>query len=176
MAEDWLLTTWTHAGLVLLSAGIIYATVIALNRLNGLRSFAKMSSFDFAMTIAVGTLLASALAASDPPVARAMVGLGALFGLQYGVAQLRMLSPRFKQAVDNRPLLLMRDGEMLVENMRRARISETDLWSQLRSANVMQPAHVSAVVLETTGDVSVLHRAGSDVPFDPRLLTGVRDG
>lgn len=173
MIDAWLSTSWERAALVLLGAVIIYSTVIALNRLVGLRSFAKMSAFDFAMTVAVGTLLASALVTEDPPVLQAMVGLVALFALQFLVARLRLDWGLFKRTVDNDPLLLMRDGEMLRDNMRRARVSEMDLWSQLRAANVTRPEAVFAVVLETTGDVSVLHGPDREA-FDDRLLTGVR--
>jgi len=57
MLEQWMLTTWPKVGLVFLSAAGIYAAVIACTRISGLRSFSKMSSFDFAMTIGIGTLL-----------------------------------------------------------------------------------------------------------------------
>ncbi len=174
MTRDWLLTTWEAVALVLVSAVAIYATVIVLTRLNGLRSFAKMSAFDFAMTIAVGTLISSTLATGSPPLLQAIVALAALFGLQFGVARLRIGSSRFKATVDNSPILLMRGGEMLRENMSAARITEGDLWGQLRAANVLDPREVRAVVLETTGDVSVLHTADDTAHLDARVLTGVR--
>lgn len=174
MLEEWLLTSWEAAGLVLLTAPAIYLTTIALTRLNGLRSFAKMSAFDFAMTIAIGTLLSSTLATGRPPLLQGMLALAALFAMQHGVARLRIASPRFRSGVDNRPLLLMRDGEPQFANLRRARVSEADLWGQLRAANVLDPTHVRAVVLETTGDVSVLHSTDDARHLDARLLTGVR--
>ena len=73
--------------------------------------------------------------------------------------------------VDNTPLLLMHDGQVLHEHMRDARISERDLQAKLRQAGVTRPEQVLAVVLETTGDVSVLQ---GDGPVDPSLLEGVR--
>jgi uncharacterized membrane protein YcaP (DUF421 family) len=174
MIGEWMLTTWARTALVVLGAVIVYATVIALNRLNGLRSFAKMSAFDFAMTVAVGSLMASTLAMNDPPVLQGVVGLATLFGLQYTVARLRISSGWLHSTVDNEPLLLMLGGTMLRANMRQARISEADLWSELRLANVARPEDVFAVVLETTGDVSVLHGGGRSESLDERLLTGVR--
>lgn len=171
MVREWVFTSWTDVGLVVLSAPAVYAAVIVLTRVNGLRSFAKMSAFDFATTVAVGTLLSSAIATRTPPLLQALAALVMLFAMQYLVARLRLRSSAFRGAVDNAPLLLMRNGEMLRDNMHSARITEVDLRSHLRAANVLGLSDVRAVVLETTGDVNVLRGAG---PLDERLLEGVR--
>ena len=173
-ADDWLLTTWADAAMVLVSALGIFVATIVLTRLNGLRSFAKMSAFDFATTVAMGTVLASTLATQDPPLLQGFVSLISLFLLQQGVARLRRGSTFFRRAVDNRPLLLMRDGEFLPENMQRARMTAEDVWGQLRQANVLSVRHVRAVVLESTGDVSVLHSSDGGAAVDDAILDGVR--
>ena len=175
MLADWLLTGWREAALALLSAPLVYAAVIAVTRLNGLRSFAQMSAFDFATTVAVGTLLSSSIATGQPSVLQALVVLAALFTLQNTVARLRVRWRWFSDSVDNRPLLLARDGRLLRANMAAGRITEADLWAQLRHARVMHLSDVAAVVLETTGTISVLHDPAARGPLDERLLFGVRD-
>jgi uncharacterized membrane protein YcaP (DUF421 family) len=72
----------------------------------------------------------------------------------------------------NDPLLLMEDGEFLEENMRDAHITHDELYAKLREANVTHLSQVRAVVLETTGDMNVLH--GEELQRD--LLTGVSQG
>ncbi len=74
--------------------------------------------------------------------------------------------------IDNRPLLLMVGREMLDDNLRQARVTADDLRSKLREANVLNYDQLRAVVLEQTGDVSVLH---GDADLDPDLLSNVRD-
>lgn len=54
MASEWLTTSWTEAGLVVLSTLAIYVALIIVVRVNGLRSFSKMSGFGFATRIATG--------------------------------------------------------------------------------------------------------------------------
>lgn len=51
---------------------------------------------------------------------------------------------------------------MLHDNMRKARVTESDLWSKLREANVLNLNQVRAVVFEATGDISVLHGDACD--------------
>ncbi len=161
--------SWTQLAAVLVSAFAVYLVVIALTRLAGVRSLAKMGSFDFAATVAVGSTMATALVGSSP-LAAGLLGLIMLFGLQYVIALLRRRD-LLRGIVDNPPILLMAGREVLEENMRHARVSREELWAQLRMAGVHRRDQVRAVVMETTGDISVL-RTGE--PIDDELLSGVR--
>lgn len=161
--------SWETIAVIVISAVFVYLAVIVFTRLAGLRSLAKMSSFDFAATVAVGsTVSATALAAS--PLTNGVVALAMLFGLQYLVATLRRRDT-FRGTVDNEPMLLMADGEIIDGNLQHARISREELWAQLRLSGVFHRDQVRAVIMETTGDMSVLT---GDEPFDDELLTGVR--
>ena len=172
MLDQWLTTSLEAVGLVAFSASLIYLSVIALTRINGLRSFSQMSAFDFAMTVAIGTLISSTASSGSPPLLQAIAALAVFYALQFSVAQLRVRVGWFRRSVDNRPTLLMRDGRFITSNLKRARVTEDDVWGQLRRANVLRTSDVRAVVLETTGDVSVIH-ATSESDLDTRLLSGV---
>jgi uncharacterized membrane protein YcaP (DUF421 family) len=147
----------------------IYLAVIVATRVSGLRSFTKMSAFDFAMTVAIGSLIATA-ASGQAPLAAVSVGVVTLYLAQFVVALLRRHS-LLHGAVDNSPLLLMDGDRILDDNLGAARLTMDDLHSKLREANVLHYGQVRAVVLETTGEVSVLR---GDEELDPALLRGVR--
>ena len=155
---------------------MIVASAVALYVLLGLRSFSKMSGFDFAITIAIGSVFASVTLWQKPTLVDGAVALGALFGLQFVVGNLRKRLPGVTGLVDNAPLLLMDGPEVLPDNLRRANMTEADLRAKLREANVTQLEQVRAVVMESTGDVSVLHTPPDAPPLDDELLAGVEDG
>ena len=161
--------SWGDLAAVVVAAIGVYAAVIVLTRLTGLRSLAKMSSFDFAATVAVGSTVASTALASTPLV-NGVLALTMLYGLQYAIATMRRKG-LFQGAIDNEPLLLMADGQVLEGNLKHARISHEELWAQLRLSGVQRREQVRAVIMETTGDMSVLQGEG---PFAPELLQGVR--
>ena len=173
--KDWFITSPDVIIPTILSAIIIYAVIIAFTRLFGLRSFSKMSSFDFAMTIAVGTVLSSTIISKDTSVWQGITALFMLYVLQTAIAWLRRKFGWFSEAVDNDPLLLMQGSKILHENLKKAHLSEADLRSKLREANVLNYHQVKAVVFETTGDISVLHSDKENVEFDISLLQGVKD-
>lgn len=172
--SDWFTAPPASLLAIALTAVGVYAAVLAYTRLAGLRSFAKMSSFDFAMTVAIGSMVASTVLTRSPSLPQALVALAMIYGLQFAVGTARQRWPRAQRLVDNEPLLLMDGPTMLRENMRKGRVTEDDLWAKLREANVLDVRQVRAVVMETTGDVSVLHGDPGGTALQPQLLTGVR--
>lgn len=171
---DWIFGGVPGLVMAAVTAACVYAAIVVFTRLVGLRSFSKMSSFDFAVTVAFGSLLASAVLSPDPPIARAVVGLASLYAIQYAVSRIRV-GEGLTSLFDNEPLLLMRGPEILDDNLRRARVARRDLLAKLRQANVRQRDQVLAVVLETTGDISVIHgRPGEEL--DPELFADVDEG
>lgn len=169
MFYDYLPLDILARALILSSVAVCW--VVGVVRLVGLRAFSKMTAFDFVVTVAIGSLLAGASQASTwPAFAQSILAIATLLGVQYGVARLRKSSDRFETIVQNEPLLLMRDGTVLSEALEASRVAEDDLFAKLREANVLDVSEVRAVVLETTGDISVLHGHR----LHEKLLDGVR--
>jgi uncharacterized membrane protein YcaP (DUF421 family) len=157
--------------MVLISALGIYAALLVLTRITGLRSFAKMSSFDFAITVAFGSVLASTILAPSPDLLTGAFGLVVLYGIQYGVSASRRLTATIEALVDNEPLLIMAGEKVLSDHLDKARMTEDDLRSKLRMAGVSHPSQVLAVVFETSGDVSVVKTSDE---VDPWVFASVR--
>ena len=71
----------------------------------------------------------------------------------------------------------MKGDQILEKNLRYARVEKSQLIAKLREANVTQFNQVLAVVLESTGDISVLHKS-SEAAFDAiddQIIEGVRE-
>lgn len=146
--------------------------ILFLARVVGLRSFSKMTAFDFVATVATGSLLANAATASAwDGFAQAMAAVTVLFIVQVALAWSRSRSDAFRQVVDNQPRVLMRDGRMNTRALRDTRVAASDVFGKLREANALELREVRAVVLEPTGDISVLH--GTRV--DDQLMDGLED-
>ncbi|MDT0617532.1 DUF421 domain-containing protein [Salinisphaera sp. P385] len=170
---DWFAPAATPVVWVVLSTLGMYITILLFARWSGVRSFAQMSAFDIAVTIAIGSLLATTVASRNPPLIQGMAALVTLYGIQLLVSRLRKRFRAVERVTDNRPILLMGPGGKLKPaNLAVARVTEDDLRAHLRAANVEEIASVQAVVMEGTGSINVLHGAGR---VDPWLLQGVRD-
>ena len=156
-------------GLILTAVAVLWTVMLV--RLVGLRAFSKMTSFDFVTTIATGSLIAQAGTRSRwDEFIQALAAIAGVFLIQWLLAKARQRWDSVQAAVTNQPVLLMERGRFLDAAMEESRVSRSNLIEKLRTEGVADLADVRAVVLETTGDISVIR--GGEV--DERLLEGVR--
>ncbi|PNW28088.1 hypothetical protein BKP44_10500 [Formosa algae] len=158
--------------LILLSSTGIYLAVIVYTRIFGKRSFSKMSSFDFAMTVAVGSIIATTILSETVSLFEGAVGLLMVYILQLVAAYLRRYS-WFEKQIDNQPTLIMDGQTILKKNLEAVRLTEGDLRSKLREANVTKLSEIKAVIFETTGDLVILHKKDNDA-IDHWIINDVK--
>ncbi len=151
----------------------IYLAIILYTRISGKRSFSKMSSVDFAMTIAIGSIIASVILTPSVSLTEGLIALGAVYLLQLFTSILRLINP-IQKVIDNKPILLMDGDRILTDNMKKARVTLGDLRSKLREANVIQSSQIRAVVFETTGDIAVLHTDHENLTVQDWILEDVK--
>lgn len=164
-------SSWSDLGTLAISALGIYVAVLVIVRINGLRSFSKMSSVDFVVTIAVGSIVAS-VAATTTSLASGVVAVVVLFGAQFVATTLRRHD---RGVLDNHPEVLMIGAQPLHDVMARRRVTVGDIQGKLREADAISLDDVICVVLEATGDVSVVtRRSGEEI--DPWVLENVAGG
>lgn len=145
---------------ILLVGTASYLILLVILRITGARSLAKLNAFDFTVTIALGSILATALTSADLSWASAATALGLLLGLQYVVARVLRAVPALRGAATASPVVIVRDGRMLEEGMRRA----------ARSGGYGDLGDVGAMIMETDGTLSVI---GADAMGDRGMLEGL---
>lgn len=124
------------------------------------------------MTVAIGSIIATTLLSKSVSLLEGILGLFTVYCLQLTAAYLRRYKS-FRKPIDNTPLLLMKGATILHENLKKARVTEGDLRSKLREANVVNLSEVRAVIFETTGDIIVLHTTNENTQVDSWLLEDV---
>lgn len=151
----------------------IFSIVILITRISGLRTFAKMSHIDFASTIAIGSILATVVMHPNQSMLKGAVALAGVVAFQSVFSLVVRKSAYLRKLLANEPILLMYYGEILDDNLAKANVSRDELIAKLRQANALNFDQVLAVVLETTGDMSVLHTAQHKMLM-PEMLHGVK--
>ena len=126
-------------------------------RINGLRSFAKMSSIDFVTTITIGSVINSTIMSDDNSLVKGILVVGLLIVVQTLFSKLKIRFDKFNSLLENQPILLMKDGEFILSSLKKTNVSKSDIIAKLREANAYNLEYVHAVIMETTGDISVLH-------------------
>lgn len=136
-----------------------YAGLILILRISGKRTLSKFNAFDFIVTIALGSTLATAILSKDTALAQALMAFTMLAGLQFIVTFIAARSRRFARLVAAEPRLLLFRGQFLDDAMRIERMTEDEVIAAVREQNIASLEEVEAVVLETAGTVSVIRKS-----------------
>ena len=154
---------WDTILRTIIAAVVAYAGLVLILRVSGKRTLAKLNAFDWVVSVALGSTLATILLSADVALAEGLLALSLLVGLQWVVARTSMHWPGFKRAIRSEPRLLLKDGKILESALHAERVTEADLKEAIRNKGFGDLADVAAVVLETDGSFSVISRdkAGS---------------
>jgi len=157
MTEDIFFQGWSGIFRVLIVGALAYCYLVVLLRLSGKRTLAKLNAFDLVVTVAIGSTLASILLSNSVALAEGITALTLLAALQFAVTALSIRSARFARLMRSEPTLLLRDGQLCRDAMRKARVTEDELMTVLRSdGHRADPEGVAAIILESDGSFSVI--------------------
>jgi uncharacterized membrane protein YcaP (DUF421 family) len=147
------------------TVGILaYVVLVIFLRLSGLRTLSKMNAFDFIVTVALGSTLATILLNKDVALAEGALALALLIGMQFIVTWSSVRVRWVRRLATGEPRMLLYRGEFLSTALRSARITEDEVSAAVRAAGLADLKAAEAVVLETDGSFSVVtqdSRAGA---------------
>ncbi len=160
---------------VVVETVVFYWYALLLLRVAGKRTVAKMTIFDFLSTVAMASIIAGTVISDSVALAEGLAALTTLVALQWIVAFLAARSERFYGLITNTPRLLYENSRFLDKNLLDERVAHSEVIAKIREAGHLSPDSVHSVVLETTGDVTVLSSADSArVGPDEGVLRQVR--
>jgi uncharacterized membrane protein YcaP (DUF421 family) len=163
---------WFSLVRIAVVAVLAYFGLILFLRVSGKRTLSQLNVFDFVVTVAFGSTLATTLLSRDTALLEGLTALAMLILLQFVVATLSLHFTWFERLIKSAPRFLYHDGQYTEEAMRKERIRKEEILQAARSQGIASMEQVRAVILETNGKLSVIRR--SDSP-DASALQNVSD-
>lgn len=152
--------TWTEAGLVVITATGTYTTMLLLSRIFGQRQFTSATTYDLAFIFAIGSLVGRVILVRTS-LGAAVLGLVVMFSLHAATGWLHHHVPTFHRLTQNRPILLALEGEVLEDALQNAHTSRLEVYEAIRLQGLAALEDTFAVVLERSGEISVIHRGSA---------------
>lgn len=149
--------SWDNLHRVVLVGIAAYAGLVVLLRASGNRTLSKMNSFDLVVTVAFGSTLSTILVSSDVTLAVGLTGLALLVVLQLAITWLSVRFSLINRIVKTRPTVLLREGRLCHEALRRVRVTSDEIMGAVRQQGYGTLHDIDLVVLETDGSLSVVH-------------------
>ena len=134
---------------------ILYLTLIAAVRLLGKRQISQLEPSEFVVAMLLADLAAIPMQDTSLPLLSGLVPIATVVGLELVLSWLIMKSVPLRRFLCGKPVILIDNGKILQENMRRTRVTLDELMGHLRQKDVLDVATVQYAILETDGTLSV---------------------
>ncbi len=134
---------------------ILYMILIATIRLMGKRQIGQMEASEFVVTMLVANLASIPMQDGAIPLFSGIVPILTVLGIELLLSALCLRSIRLRKIFCGKPVILIENGRILRENLKRTRVTLDELSGHLREKDVLDPQAVQYAILETNGNLSV---------------------
>lgn len=143
---------------ILVRVVVVYLFLLVVVRLLGKRMSGQITNLELGVMMVLGGIVAVPLEIADRGMLPGLLLLLTILLLQHTFAAVQTRSPRAERALLGHASALVRDGVVQIEELRRAAISQQQLFSTLRGAKIRQLGELSRVYLEAYGFFSLRKR------------------
>lgn len=134
---------------------ILYLVLIAVIRLMGKRQIGQMEPSEFVVTMLVANLASIPMQDSGIPLFSGFVPIVTVLGLELVLSFLSLRSIWVRKLLCGKPVILIENGNILQQNLRKTRVTLDELTGHLREKDVLDLRSVQYAILETNGNLSV---------------------
>ncbi|SHG48572.1 Uncharacterized membrane protein YcaP, DUF421 family [Thermosyntropha lipolytica DSM 11003] len=156
-----------------LKAAIMYFMALIMIRLLGKRALGELGPFDFVVMTGVGHTVVSVALDKSIPFYEGVVILFTLALLEYMVGYAALKNQKLSHIITGKPVILIDNGRIIKENLRREKFNIDDLMQELRKQGIKNIDEVEKGILEPCGGFSVLLK-DEDEPVSRRDL-GIKE-
>ncbi len=159
---DWIKVVWlTQSPLEVIVRGtLIFLGLTAMVRLSGRRQTGQVSTADLIVIVVIADAVQNGMAGEQKSVADALLLAATIMLWDWALDWLAYRSPWVARLLRPAPLLLIQDGKVLRQNLRRELVTMDELKSMLREHDIEDPAEVKRCFLEGDGHLSVISKEG----------------
>lgn len=158
---DWL-------NILLRSLGAL-AYLFILTKIIGKRQIKQLTLIEYIVGITIGSIAAFMATEMDGPIAHSLIAMGVFAIVPVLMEWLTLKSKVLRDFFEGKSTILIKEGKILEDNLKKERLTAEDLLEQLRLKNVFRVADVEFAMMETNGELSVLLKSEKQ-PVTPQQL------
>ncbi|MBP3411909.1 MAG: DUF421 domain-containing protein [Oscillospiraceae bacterium] len=160
---------------ILFRTAILYSTLLLTVRLLGKRQLGEMEPSEFVVSMLLANLATIPMEEPDTPIFHGIVPIILIFLAETAIAYLSLRSVWIRKFFCGKPVILIENGKISAENLRRTKVNLDELTMHLREKDVFDLSTVKFAILETNGQLSILLNGKDQPPTAKDLLIKVPD-
>ncbi|MGH2417400.1 MAG: DUF421 domain-containing protein [Candidatus Limnocylindria bacterium] len=149
---------------IVLRATVIFLALYALVRLMGKRELGQMTPFELIVLVVIGDLIQQGVTQNDFSMTGAVIAISTIAFWALVMSWASYLWPRAERLLEGEPRVIVRNGELLTANLRRNRLTRSEIESEMRLAGIGHLRDVAWAILEPRGKISFIQRTEEGNP------------
>lgn len=138
---------------------IVYVYILLIVKVVGQRTLGDVDALDFIFGIVIGDVLGNALSQSDISMVGPMASAGLIALLHLTLSYIALHTPRFRRILEDEPIILMKNGVILHDQLRKTKITLESFLMALRLNNASDLSEIDYAILELNGDISIIKKS-----------------
>ncbi|MDY8024388.1 DUF421 domain-containing protein [Paenibacillus polymyxa] len=132
------------------------AILFLITKILGKRQVSQLSLFEYITGITIGNLAATIPMERESTWYLGLIALSVWVLTTLSIEYLQIKSKKVRDLSDGKTTILIKDGKILEDNLKKERLTLDELMEQLRSKNAFKVADVEFAIMETSGEINVL--------------------
>ena len=148
---------------IIVRATLLYFFLFAIARGTGKRELSQMTAFELVLLVSMGDLIQQGVTQEDMSVTGAFLAVGTIAAWIMAGSWIAFRFPRARPVVDGYPVVIVRDGEPLLEVLRLERVTVDEVKEGARTHGIEDLDDIRYGILEPDGRFSFITNDGSEV-------------
>lgn len=160
---------------IVLRATVMFFALYVLVRLMGKRELAQMTPFELIVLVVFGDLIQQGVTHNDFSLTGAILAVSTMAFWALVLSWLTYYFRKAEKLLDGEPRVIVRDGQIIKENLRGDRLTRAEILSEMRLAGIAHLRDVAWAILEPRGKMSFIQRregGGEEPPPQPQNADG----
>ncbi|MCI1966797.1 MAG: DUF421 domain-containing protein [Oscillospiraceae bacterium] len=154
---------------------LLYMVVILALRVMGKRQISELQTSELVVTLLISDIASIPMQDSGQPLASGLIPIASLVMFEIVLSVLMLKSTKFRKLICGKPIIVINNGVVQQNEMKRLRMTTEDLSEQLRQKNVFSIQDVAYAIIETNGKMSVIKKPDKELPTAGMLAIPVPD-
>lgn len=141
---------------------VIYIFLVIAFRIFGKRQLGQLTPYDFIVLLTISNVVQNAMIGGDNSLGGGIIGALTILLANYALAYLTFRSPRFDRLVEGESTILIENGKILPQNLKKELLTDQDLWQALRKNQIDPDTDLpllKRVELDPDGQITIVRKA-----------------
>lgn len=143
----------------MIRAAVVYVYIFAIVKVLGQRSMGSIDALDFIFGVVIGDILGEPLTDGELPLAGPISAAALIAGLHLTLSIVALRTPRFRRVIEDEPIILMKHGTILHDELRKAKITLESFMMDLRLSSASDLSEIDYAILEMNGAISIIKKS-----------------